>query len=110
MTVQIEVFTKKVQNKDGQKFTAYYTKMKDGNNATVKFTKEVPNEIKPKFHSYLLVNENCANLANNGKYLTLWISKIDAVKEIKEDLQKYFECFDEDDVFDKMNKEIDKNE
>lgn len=103
--ITIEVFTKNAKSKSGEKFTTYYTKTKDGKNyVTIKFTKEVVE--RPKFHSMITVNEDCANVVNYGKNIVLWVSKVDTITPIKEDLNKYFEVANLEEIEKEMQNNI----
>ena len=103
--ITIEVFTKKATSKSGEKFITYYTKTKDGKNyVSIKFTKK--KKKKPKFHSMIIVNEDCANVVNYGKNIVLWVSKIDTITPIKEDLNKYFEVANIEEIDKEMQNKI----
>lgn len=93
----IKVFIKKVTLDDGRKFSAFFTRLKDGKTATVKFTRNV--EL-PKTSVELVVpidkiNRNVYD--NNGRErVVFWISEVTEMKELErpvEDLSQYFDNY-----------------
>lgn len=93
----IKVFVKKVTLDDGRKFNTFFTKLKDGKTATVKFTRNV--EL-PKASVELIVpidkiNRNVYD--NNGRErVVFWISEVTETKELErpiEDLSQYFDNY-----------------
>lgn len=93
----IKVFIKKVTLEDGRKFNSFFTRMKDGKTATVKFTRNV--EL-PKSSSELIVPVDKINrnvYDNNGRErIVFWISEVTETKELErpvEDLSQYFDNY-----------------
>lgn len=93
----IKVFVKKVSLDDGRKFNTYFTKLKDGKTATVKFNRNV--EL-PKASSELVVPVDKINrnvYDNNGRErIVFWISEVTEMKELEhpvEDLSQYFDNY-----------------
>lgn len=89
----------KENHKTHAKFTTYAVKVdkvRFGKEwLELRFTKEVPAEVKPKAYSMLYVEEDGMHIDHrNAEYPVVWIKevkKIEALERPKEDLSQYFE-------------------
>ena len=94
-TYELEIIVRKKKNKtNGNTFTTYAVKMKDGKWLETRFTQDVPRSKLPTAYSTIFVSEGMMNIDKRGKYPKLWIKRVESVKPLErpiEDLSQYFE-------------------
>lgn len=92
---ELEIIVRKKKNKtNGNMFTTYAVKMKDGKWIETRFTQDVPASKMPTAYSTIVVSEDMMNIDKRGKYPKLWIKGVESVKPLErpiEDLSQYFE-------------------
>ena len=92
---ELEIIVRKKKNKtNGNTYTTYAIKMKDGKWIETRFTQDVPKSKMPTAYSKIVVSEDMMNIDKRGKYPKLWIKGIESVKPLErpiEDLSQYFE-------------------
>lgn len=92
---ELEIIVRKKKNKtNGNMFTTYAVKMKDGKWIETRFTQDVPKSKMPSAYSKIIVSPSMMNIDKRGKYPKLWIKGIESVKPLErpiEDLSQYFE-------------------
>ena len=92
-TLEISVRKKKNET-NGNIFTTYAVKMKDGKWIETRFTQDVPKSKMPSAYSEIVVSPDMMNIDKRGKYPKLWIKGVESVKPLErpiEDLSQYFE-------------------
>ena len=91
----LEIIVRKKKNKtNGNTFTTYAAKMKDGKWIETRFTQDVPKSKMPSAYSKIVVSHDMMNIDKRGKYPKLWIKGVESVKPLErpiEDLSQYFE-------------------
>lgn len=96
--LQIDVWVKTRKNHATKhEFKCYSCKMKDGKWYDLKFTKDVPEGLLPKSHSYIYVKAENLNIDKSKKYPVVWVKAVEFIKVIErpvEDLEQYFESVD----------------
>lgn len=94
-TYELEIIVRKKKNKtNGNTFTTYAVKMKDGKWIETRFTQDVPKSKMPTAYSKIVVSEDMMNIDKRGKYPKLWIKGVESVKPLErpmDDLSQYFE-------------------
>ena len=94
-TYELEIIVRKKKNKtNGNTFTTYAVKMKDGKWIETRFTQDVPKSKMPVAWSKIRVSADSLSIDKRGKYPKLWIRAVDAVTQLErpiEDLEQYFE-------------------
>ena len=92
---ELEIIVRKKKNKtNGNIFTTYAVKMKDGKWIETRFTQDVPKSKMPSAYSKIVVSHDMMNIDKRGKYPKLWIKGVESVKPLErpiEDLSQYFE-------------------
>ena len=92
---ELEIIVRKKKNKtNGNMFTTYAVKMKDGKWIETRFTQDVPKSKMPSAYSKIIVSPTMMNIDKRGKYPKLWIKGVESVKPLErpiEDLSQYFE-------------------
>ena len=96
--LKVEVYVKTRKNKATKhEFKCYSCKMKDGKWYDLKFTKDVPEGLLPKSHSFIYVQPKNLNIDKSKKYLVVWVKGVEYIEAIErpvEDLEQYFEFTD----------------
>lgn len=91
----LEIIVRKKKNKtNGNIFTTYSVKMKDGKWIETRFTQDVPKSKMPLAYSKIVVSHDMMNIDKRGKYPKLWIKGVESVEPLErpiEDLSQYFE-------------------
>ena len=91
----LEIIVRKKKNKtNGNTFTTYAAKMKDGKWIETRFTQDVPKSKMPSAYSKIVVSHDMMNIDKRGKYPKLWIKGVESVKPLErpiDDLSQYFE-------------------
>lgn len=91
----LEIIVRKKKNKiNGNVFTTYATKMKDGKWIETRFTQDVPKAKMPVSWSKIKVNADSLSIDKRGKYPKLWIRAVDSITRLErpiEDLEQYFD-------------------
>ena len=94
-TYELEIIVRKKKNKtNGNTFTTYAVKMKDGKWLETRFTQDVPKSKIPTAYSKIVVFQDMMNIDKRGKYPKLWIKDVVSVEPLErpiEDLSQYFE-------------------
>ena len=94
-TYELEIIVRKKKNKaNGNTFTTYAVKMKDGKWIETRFTQDVPKSKMPVTYSKIFVSQDMMNIDNRGKYPKLWIKGVESIKPLERpivDLSQYFE-------------------
>ena len=94
-TYELQIIVRKKKNKtNGNMFTTYAVKMKDGKWIETRFTQDVPKSKMPITWSKLKVSADSLSIDKRGKYPKLWIRAVDSVTQLErpiEDLEQYFE-------------------
>lgn len=94
-TYELEIIVRKKKNKtNGNTFTTYAVKMKDGKWIETRFTQDVPKSKMPIAWSKIKVRADSLSIDKRGKYPKLWIRAVDSVTQLErpiEDLEQYFE-------------------
>ena len=94
-TYELEIIVRKKKNKtNGNTFTTYAVKMKDGKWIETRFTQDVPKSKMPVAWSKIKVSADALSIDKRGKYPKLWIRAVDSVTQLErpiEDLEQYFE-------------------
>ena len=94
-TYELEIIVRKKKNKtNGNTFTTYAVKMKDGKWIETRFTQDVPKSKMPSAYSKIVVSHDMMNIDKRGKYPKLWIKNVVSVTPLErpiEDLSQYFE-------------------
>ena len=94
-TYELQIIVRKKKNKtNGNMFTTYAVKMKDGKWIETRFTQDVPKSKMPVAWSKIRVSADSLSIDKRGKYPKLWIRAVDAVTQLErpiEDLEQYFE-------------------
>ena len=92
---ELEIIVRKKKNKtNGNIFTTYAVKMKDGKWIETRFTQDVPKSKMPSAYSKIIVSPSMMNIDKRGKYPKLWIKGVESVEPLErpmEDLSQYFE-------------------
>ena len=92
---ELEIIVRKKKNKtNGNTFTTYAVKMKDGKWIETRFTQDVPKSKMPSAYSKIIVSPTMMNIDKRGKYPKLWIKGGESVEPLErpmEDLSQYFE-------------------
>ena len=92
---ELEIIVRKKKNKtNGNMFTTYAVKMKDGKWIETRFTQDVPKSKMPSAYSKIIVSPTMLNIDKRGKYPKLWIKGVESVEPLErpmEDLSQYFE-------------------
>ena len=92
---ELEIIVRKKKNKtNGNMFTTYAVKMKDGKWIETRFTQDVPKSKMPSAYSKIIVSPTMMNIDKRGKYPKLWIKGVESVEPLErpmEDLSQYFE-------------------
>ena len=92
---ELEIIVRKKRNKtNGNMFTTYAVKMKDGKWIETRFTQDVPKSKMPSAYSKIIVSPTMMNIDKRGKYPKLWIKGVESVTPLErpiEDLSQYFE-------------------
>ena len=92
---ELEIIVRKKKNKtNGNTFTTYAVKMKDGKWIETRFTQDVPKSKMPSAYSKIIVSPTMMNIDKRGKYPKLWIKGVESVEPLErpmEDLSQYFE-------------------
>lgn len=92
---ELEIIVRKKKNKtNGNIFTTYAVKMKDGKWIETRFTQDVPKSKMPSAYSKIIVSPTMMNIDKRGKYPKLWIKGVESVKPLErpmDDLSQYFE-------------------
>ena len=92
---ELEIIVRKKKNKaNGNMFTTYAVKMKDGKWIDARFTQDVPKSKMPSAYSKIIVSNDMMDIDKRGKYPKLWIRGIESVTPLErpiEDLSQYFE-------------------
>ena len=91
----LEIIVRKKKNKtNGNMFTTYAVKMKDGKWIETRFTQDVPKSKMPSAYSKIVVFPDMMNIDKRGKYPKLWIKGVESVEPLErpmDDLSQYFE-------------------
>ena len=94
-TYELQIIVRKKKNKtNGNMFTTYAVKMKDGKWIETRFTQDVPKSKMPVAWSKIKVSADSLSIDKRGKYPKLWIRAVDSVTQLErpiEDLEQYFE-------------------
>ena len=94
-TYELEIIVRKKKNKtNGNTFTTYAVKMKDGKWLETRFTQDVPKSKLPTAYSKIIVSQDMMNIDKRGKYPKLWIKEVIIVEPLErpiDDLSQYFE-------------------
>ena len=94
-TYELEIIVRKKKNKtNGNTFTTYAVKMKDGKWIETRFTQDVPKSKIPTAYSKIIVSQDMMNIDKRGKYTKLWIKEVIIVEPLErpiDDLSQYFE-------------------
>ena len=94
-TYELEIIVRKKKNKaNGNTFTTYAVKMKDGKWIETRFTQDVPKSKMPVAWSKIKVSADSLSIDKRGTYPKLWIRAVDSVTQLErpiEDLEQYFE-------------------
>ena len=94
-TYELEIIVRKKKNKtNGNTFTTYAVKMKDGKWIETWFTQDVPKSKMPIAWSKIKVSADSLSIDKRGKYPKLWIRAVDSVTQLErpiDDLEQYFE-------------------
>ena len=92
---ELEIIVRKKKNKtNGNMFTTYAVKMKDGKWIETRFTQDVPKSKMPSAYSKIIVPPTMMNIDKRGKYPKLWIKGVESVEPLErpiDDLSQYFE-------------------
>ena len=92
---ELEIIVRKKKNKtNGNIFTTYAVKMKDGKWIETRFTQDVPKSKMPSAYSKIIVSPAMMNIDKRGKYPKLWIKGVESVEPLErpiDDLSQYFE-------------------
>ena len=92
---ELEIIVRKKKNKtNGNMFTTYAVKMRDGKWIETRFTQDVPKSKMPSAYSKIIVSPSMMNIDKRGKYPKLWIKGVESVEPLErpmEDLSQYFE-------------------
>lgn len=92
---ELEIIVRKKKNKtNGNIFTTYAVKMKDGKWIETRFTQDVPKSKMPSAYSKIIVSPSMMNIDKRGKYPKLWIKGVESVEPLErpmDDLSQYFE-------------------
>lgn len=92
---ELEIIVRKKRNKtNGNIFTTYAVKMKDGKWIETRFTQDVPKSKMPSAYSKIIVSPTMMNIDKRGKYPKLWIKGVESVEPLErpmDDLSQYFE-------------------
>ena len=92
---ELEIIVRKKKNKtNGNMFTTYAVKMKDGKWIETRFTQDVPKSKMPSAYSKIIVSPTMMNIDKRGKYPKLWIKGVESVEPLErpmDDLSQYFE-------------------
>ena len=92
---ELEIIVRKKKNKtNGNMFTTYAVKMKNGKWIETRFTQDVPKSKMPSAYSKIVVSQDMMNIDKRGKYPKLWIRSVESVKPLErpmDDLTQYFE-------------------
>ena len=92
---ELEIIVRKKKNKtNGNMFTTYAVKMKDGKWIETRFTQDVPKSKMPSAYSKIIVSPTMMNIDKRGKYPKLWIKGVESIEPLErpmEDLSQYFE-------------------
>ena len=92
---ELEIIVRKKKNKtNGNMFTTYAVKMKDGKWIETRFTQDVPKSKMPSAYSKIIVSPTMMNIDKRGKYPKLWIKGVESVKPLErpiDDLSQYFD-------------------
>ena len=92
---ELEIIVRKKKNKtNGDMFTTYAVKMKDGKWIETRFTQDVPKSKMPSAYSKIIVSPSMMNIDKRGKYPKLWIKGVESVEPLErpmDDLSQYFE-------------------
>jgi len=98
-TYEFEIIVRKKKNKtNGNTFTTYAAKMKDGKWIEARFTQDVPKAKMPIAWSKIKVNADSLSIDKRGKYPKLWIRDVETITQLErpiEDLEQYFDLYDE---------------
>ncbi|MBO7693997.1 MAG: hypothetical protein J6T10_15365 [Methanobrevibacter sp.] len=96
-TMKLEVIVRKRLNHvNNHEFTCYAVKMKDGNWRDLRFTKDVPDDKKPKAYSNIYVKAENISLDTRGKYVKVWVKAVERVKALQRPLEDLSQYFDEE--------------
>lgn len=91
----LEVIVRKKKNKtNGNIFTTYAAKQKDGKWIETRFTQDVPKSKVPTAYSKIVVSQDMLNIDKRGKYPKLWIKGVESVEPLEkpiDDLTQYFD-------------------
>ena len=94
-TYELEIIVRKKKNKtNGNMFTTYAVKMKDGKWIETRFTQDVPKSKMPTAWSRISVKADSLSIDKRGKYPKLWIRGVESITQLErpiEDLEQYFE-------------------
>lgn len=92
---ELEIIVRKKKNKtNGNTFTTYAVKQKDGKWIETRFTQDVPKSKMPTAWSRISVKADSLSIDKRGKYLKLWIHGVESITQLErpiEDLEQYFE-------------------
>ena len=92
---ELVIIVRKKKNKtNGNMFTTYAVKMKDGKWIETRFTQDVPKSKMPSAYSKIIVSPTMMNIDKRGKYPKLWIKGVESVEPLErpmDDLSQYFE-------------------
>ena len=81
---ELEIIVRKKKNKtNGNIFTTYAVKMKDGKWIETRFTQDVPKSKMPSAYSKIVVSHDMMNIDKRGKYTKLWIKGDESVKQLE---------------------------
>lgn len=91
----LDIIVRKKKNKtNGNIFTTYAAKQKDGKWIETRFTQDVPKSKVPTAYSKIVVSQDMMNIDKRGKYPKLWIKGVESVEPLEkpiEDLTQYFD-------------------
>lgn len=91
----LEIIVRKKKNKtNGNIFTTYAVKQKDGKWIETRFTQDVPKSKMPTAYSEIVVSQDMMNIDKRGIYPKLWIKGVESVKPLEkpiDDLAQYFD-------------------
>lgn len=94
-TYELQIIVRKKKNKtNGNMFTTYAVKMKDGKWIETRFTQDVPKSKMPIAWSKITVNADSLSIDKRGKFPKLWIRAVDSITQLErpiEDLEQYFD-------------------
>ena len=97
-TLVLDVYVKNMTNSvTGNKFKSYSTKGKNEELFSVRFTKDVPQDLIPKSRSKVYVKEDMLFTDRRNKIPKVWIRAVERIEAVElpyDDPSQYFETVD----------------